>query len=176
MDRRDEVLALLLDELGIGVAELQTFRGRRCLQKAVYLVQHPPLNRDFGFRYNLYIRGPYSPELADAGYRIVAEQEGSKQVRRQVKLKEDFASQLRDLRRHFAGVQGASLDADLMEVAATLHFLWTHTFNGIAPAAARMDRVRTWIAQNKAELLGRVHEALQKVCALGMLPREVCAL
>jgi hypothetical protein len=66
-------LLWLATELGIDNRELtkkENFSARMKLQKASFLLHHldvPPFNR---FRFNMYLRGPYSSELAVQYYNL----------------------------------------------------------------------------------------------------------
>ena len=60
MDRQQISLKLALDALGESLA-LESFDERMALQKIIYLTQHAGVH--LGYRYNWYLRGPYSPEL-----------------------------------------------------------------------------------------------------------------
>ena len=169
MERRDQVLAVFLDALGIGSDDLATFDGRKRLQKAIYLVEQAPFNRDFGFRYNLYIRGPYCSELADAGYRLLADQKGWVEARAQLRLSEDCAADLASIRSAFGEKQGGRLDHELLELAATAHFLFHHTFGYIENTTDRRTAVAAWVNENKPGLKGILEEAVGKLVALAMI-------
>jgi len=53
---------------------IKTFEDRVRLQKFVYLAKH--FGIDLKYNFNLYIRGPYSSELADDYYKIERDYEG----------------------------------------------------------------------------------------------------
>jgi hypothetical protein len=67
MEPRLQALKALLDALGVG-AEISTVADRKRIQKAVYLGQRAGAN--LGYRFGWYVRGPYSPPLADAYYAL----------------------------------------------------------------------------------------------------------
>jgi len=56
-----------LESIGFNF-DVNRFNHRLKLQKYVYLARRYGI--DFGYHYNLYIRGPYSPELASDYYSI----------------------------------------------------------------------------------------------------------
>ena len=56
-----------LENIGFNF-DVNRFNHRLKLQKYVYLARRYGI--DLGYRYNLYIRGPYSPELADDYYSV----------------------------------------------------------------------------------------------------------
>lgn len=168
MDTRDEVLALFLDELGIDAAALGSFEGRKRLQKAIYLLQQAPFSWNFGFQYNLYIRGPYSPALAAAGYRLLEAEEEWQQVRSARSLKEECRSDIEELRRQFASGQDA-MDADLLEIAATLHFLVGYTYRYLEQSGERLAAARAWIQESKPALANQLPQAENSLRHLEML-------
>lgn len=59
-------LGLLLQD--IGNFDMSSFRGRLLFQKTVQLLQS--FGIDLGYRYNWYLRGPYSPDLAKVGFEL----------------------------------------------------------------------------------------------------------
>lgn len=61
MNKGRILLKLILDEIGLGKLELNTFSKRLNLQKKIYLLQLTGL--DLRYRYNWYLRGPYCPSL-----------------------------------------------------------------------------------------------------------------
>jgi uncharacterized protein YwgA len=66
LPKRLEVLGGLLHRLGS--FDMSTFRGRLILQKTVYLMQS--MGIFLGYRFNWYVYGPYSPELARHGFEL----------------------------------------------------------------------------------------------------------
>jgi uncharacterized protein YwgA len=60
MDRKQIGLKLTLDALGVPL-RLDSFDDRMALQKTIYLCQQAGVH--LGYRYNWYLRGPYSPDL-----------------------------------------------------------------------------------------------------------------
>ena len=168
MDRRDKVLALFVDALGLVEGDLRTFEGRIKFQKAIYLLQQPPFERDFGFQHNLYIKGPYSPALAAAGYRLLDQREAWQAASTQLQLVDDCAQDIERLRHAFRQ-QPNGLDGDLLELAATIHFLVKDTFRHLPAGQARIDAARMWIEASKHDLVGRFDEAAGRLRDLEML-------
>jgi len=162
MDKQEQVLALFLDALEIGRGDLSTFDGRKSFQKAVYLLQQPPFKRDFGFRYNLYIKGPYSPSLANAGYRLLQNPDQWEQVRQQMTLRADCKRDIEAVRSEFARPDG-SLDHEMLELAATLHFLLQDTFGYVSDPRQREDEARRWLEQNKPTLAPHFDQAMSRL-------------
>ena len=52
----------------IGGFDMDTFDGRLTFQKTIQLLQSFGIN--LGYRYNWYLRGPYSPDLAKDGFKL----------------------------------------------------------------------------------------------------------
>lgn len=67
MESSQIALKLLLDSLGISPA-IKTVNQRMAVQKGVYIAQLAGV--DFGYRYNWYVRGPYSPALTRDYYAL----------------------------------------------------------------------------------------------------------
>ncbi len=67
---RARYLKGLFERLGISFS-IDTFEDRLRMQKLVYMLQlNKHLNAFLGYDFNMYLAGPYSPELADAYYYI----------------------------------------------------------------------------------------------------------
>ena len=66
LSKRLEVLGGLLRRLDS--FDMSTFKGRLILQKTVYLMQS--MGIFLGYRFNWYVYGPYSPELARHGFEL----------------------------------------------------------------------------------------------------------
>ena len=65
-------LKLILDAMGVGTG-IDDVNARKEKQKAVYLAKI--LGVDLGYSYGWYVRGPYSPSLANDYYELQASQE-----------------------------------------------------------------------------------------------------
>ena len=65
MEMKLVLLKLFLDKLGIS-SEIDTFEKRKTIQKAVYLGQLTDV--DLSYRFGWYLKGPYSPSLAEDYY------------------------------------------------------------------------------------------------------------
>lgn len=73
MDRQQIGLKLTLDALDLPL-RLDSFNDRMALQKTIYLCQQAGVH--LGYRYNWYLRGPYSPDLTRDAFDLKAK-EGS---------------------------------------------------------------------------------------------------
>jgi len=61
MDRQQIGLKLTLDAINMMPLRLDEFNDRMVIQKTIYLCQAAGVH--LGYRYNWYLRGPYSPDL-----------------------------------------------------------------------------------------------------------------
>jgi len=71
MDRQQISFKLTLDALGLTL-RLDSFDDRMALQKTIYLCQQAGVH--LGYRYNWYLRGPYSPDLTRDAFDLKAKQ------------------------------------------------------------------------------------------------------
>ena len=68
MDKDHILLKLMLDRIGFGNIEIDTFEKRKILQKKIYLLQLTGVDLDY--RYNWYLQGPYCPSLAHTAFNL----------------------------------------------------------------------------------------------------------
>jgi len=162
MGNREKAVYLVLKALGVGVDRLRGFDGRRMLQKAIYLLQDGPHRWDFGFHYNLYLRGPYSPSLADTGYQLLENFAAEEPKLAALSLKDECIWDIGRIRAAFESRQG-ELDPDLLEVAATIRFLCGHTYSYLPAEADRVEHARDWIRKNKPLIADHLETALSKL-------------
>ena len=144
MPQQYEVLSVLMREMGIPIRDLRYFQGRKRLQKTVYFAQLSKFGVDLGYGYSLYIHGPYSQGLAEAGYRIRSEEQHCSQFASSHEFRPGIVAGLRRLR-HFikAGQQRVADETNFLELAATLHYLWTVSFKHIPPKDRRKPTLAT---------------------------------
>jgi uncharacterized protein YwgA len=64
----EKIVCKLLKSLGLSQINAESFENRLRYQKIIYLLQYFDL--PVGFRFNWYVRGPYSPPLTDIIYSI----------------------------------------------------------------------------------------------------------
>lgn len=107
------LVRLLSKELGYTFNVDSEFENRLKLQKYVYLADRFGLNS--GYVFNLYIYGPYSPDLA-ADYYALAE---NKPLLPEAELPEEF-----DAHKFIRFVRGK--DSDWLSIAATLILVYEH--------------------------------------------------
>lgn len=68
IERAQAAVRLLMDDLGLDIKS--EFDGRLVLQKVTYLLQETGVN--FGYSFNWYKHGPYSPGLTQDAYEAAA--------------------------------------------------------------------------------------------------------
>jgi hypothetical protein len=68
VDKDHILLKLVLDRIGFGDIEIDTFEKRKILQKKIYLLQLT--GTDLRYRYNWYLQGPYCPALANDAFTL----------------------------------------------------------------------------------------------------------
>lgn len=121
MNKERILLKLVMDEIGLRL-KLDTFPDRLILQKKLYLVQAAGL--DLGYRYNWYLKGPYSPSLtADA---FLLEEEIASNERDYTEY--ELAERARDQALRATGVwelpEGQQIEPDLwLELLSSVHYL-----------------------------------------------------
>ncbi len=118
MDRGQIALKLSLDSLRLGF-QIDDFRDRFILQKAVYLVQAAGVH--LGYYYQWYLHGPYSPSLTRDAYPMSAELASGMDESQGWKLGEHSRKRLEHIQNL---VQGPQEDrARWLELLASVHFL-----------------------------------------------------
>ena len=85
------LLKLFLDKLGIE-PEIDTFDERKTIQKAVYLGQLTGV--DLSYRFGWYLKGPYSPSLAEDYYHLADELEIGDESYEDYQLKKSLSDRL----------------------------------------------------------------------------------
>ena len=165
MGNREKALYLVLRALGVDAARLRDFDGRRIAQKTVYLLQEGPHEWDFGYQYNLYLRGPYSPALADTGYRLLESVTVAEAA--DLSLKDECIVDIERTSRAFTP-PGGELNADLLEVAATVAFLCKYTYGYLPTREEKLASAKAWLSKNKPSLASRFDEAVAGLEKLGM--------
>jgi uncharacterized protein YwgA len=112
------VLKLILDALGVS-AKPESLQARKAIQKAVYLAQSA--GAPLGYSYGWYVKGPYSPSLAQ-DYYALSRQEGGVHG---FQLNDAVRTSLSKLGRPAQLPAGVKLsEADWLELLASVHFLY----------------------------------------------------
>ncbi len=91
MEMKLVLLKLFLDKLGIE-PEIDTFDERKTIQKAVYLGQLTGV--DLSYRFGWYLKGPYSPSLAEDYYHLADELEIGDESYEDYQLKKSLSDRL----------------------------------------------------------------------------------
>jgi hypothetical protein len=157
---------LFAQGLGVAFSDLGHFDGRKKFQKLIYLLQQPPFGKDLGYRYNLYIHGPYSPDLAADGYAVAENRVRFRQLVRRYHLKPQAQAVLDDLKARF--LKGDEWDASFLELCATLHFLYSCTYVYV-PVTTRLHFARAAAKRMKPHLAERIPECVQALKSAKML-------
>mgnify|MGYP001626436240 CR=1 FL=1 len=149
MSERRRILSsfikLLKDE---GIFELnpEDFESRLNLQKYVFIARRFGL--DLGYDFPMYIRGPYSPDMADDYYSLPSETEPLPEFD-----KEGFLNLVK------------GKDFDWLDACATILMIYEDTGN-LEWAIERTAELKPWISKEKIE---KVVEDLRKA---GLIGRE----
>lgn len=119
------ILALILSRIGISdFSEIQNdIDLRKRIQKSIYILQLDKFKFDIGYQYNLYLAGPYSPQLSNDYYDIADESTMYSNMVKHLKFKKDAEKKLKQF------IDKFDEDYDLLECFATLHFLITYTYS-----------------------------------------------
>ncbi len=94
MEMKLVLLKLFLDKLGIS-SEIDTFEKRKTIQKAVYLGQLTDV--DLSYRFGWYLKGPYSPSLAEDYYHLADELEIDDKGYEEYQLKKSLSDRLEEV-------------------------------------------------------------------------------
>jgi uncharacterized protein YwgA len=127
-----------LSELGIN-PKMETFSERKRVQKTVYLLDKV-FGMNFGYSYNWYLHGPYSPEVADIIFGVL---EGRKNI--------DFSSgtlsneDLRKIGKMKAFLGNDLTSNDTLELLVSVHFLLDCTLNN----ESRKEEIIKFLNQKK---------------------------
>jgi len=109
---RVEMLAKVLS--AFRDTSVSDFRARLILQKRVYLLQI--LGADLNYRFNWYLRGPYSPDLTRDAFTLL----GRDNAASEATVPHNFGDIIKDFK-VWAGSR--SDDARWLEIVASLHYL-----------------------------------------------------
>jgi len=110
----DRLLTLRGTLKRIGNFDSSTFEGRLIFQKTVYFLQ--VFKFDFGYKFNWYVYGPYSKELADDGFSIT-DTNSSKEIKF---VNDDFEKRFSVL---LAFLGSRKNDPKWLELLASIDFL-----------------------------------------------------
>jgi len=119
MDRQQIAVKLTVDGLGLPF-NIDGFKDRLIMQKAVYLAQAAGVN--LGYFYQWYLYGPYSPSLTRDEFAIAADIASGMDDSKRWKLDEASSQQLVGIRDIFLEPERDNL-ARKLELLASVHFL-----------------------------------------------------
>ena len=119
MDRQQIGVKLAIDGVKLPF-QIDSFRDRLIMQKAVYLAQAAGIN--LGYYYHWYLYGPYSPSLTRDEYAIAADISADLDESKGWKLDERSSQRLEEIRSLFTGLERDKL-AKKLELLASVHFL-----------------------------------------------------
>jgi uncharacterized protein YwgA len=119
MNRQQIGLKLTLNTLGLPLA-LDTFADRMVIQKTIYLCQMAGIH--LGYRYNWYLRGPYSPDLTRDAFELNAKQDSWFDEATGSKLDDTSIKILNSIDPLWSGTSSANLPRRL-ELLASVLFL-----------------------------------------------------
>lgn len=138
MDRQLVVLKRFVEALG-EPADISSLDARKRFQKAVYLGQVAGV--DLGYRYGWYVRGPYSPPLANDYYALASALETKEKVPNNIVWKPEAAKKLKAVKELLQKPKEVKLDeADWYELLASWHFLLTVSSKKRSEARERMQK------------------------------------
>jgi uncharacterized protein YwgA len=136
--RRAEILSSFvkfLSEAGFRF-DLEDFDSRLKLQKYVFLARKFGL--DLGYKFSMYIRGPYSPDLAQDYYNL---------PKRGADIPDSF-----DRKGFLELVKGK--DRAWLEAAATILMIYEDT-SDLSWAIERTSELKPWISKERIEEIAR---------------------
>ena len=119
MDRQQIGVKLAIEGLKLSF-NIDSFRDRLIMQKAVYLAQTAGVN--LGYYYQWYLYGPYSPSLTRDEYAIATDIAFGMDESEGWKLDDQSSQRLKKIRNICAGLEGDEL-ARKLELLASVHFL-----------------------------------------------------
>jgi uncharacterized protein YwgA len=161
------ILNAYLTELGVP-PRIKTLNDRIRVQKAIYLAQ--AAGADLDYDYNWYLRGPYSPELANDYYKLSEAifmnkiPAGSQGTADGPKLKDSYIVTLKSLAPIIVPPEDFDRpQEDWLELVSSLHFLQTKK-------SMSLDAARNVIRKTKAHLVEYVGRAQEKLRELNLLP------
>jgi uncharacterized protein YwgA len=129
MDRGQIALKLSIDSLGLKF-QIDDFRDRLILQKAVYLVQAAGVH--LGYYYQWYLHGPYSPSLTRDEYAVAADISAGLDDSKGWTLDAISLDKLGRLSSMFNESDRGKL-ATKLELLASVHFLMFHGQTSLTP-------------------------------------------
>jgi uncharacterized protein YwgA len=155
------ILALILNRLDIDFSTIENdIDVRKKIQKSIYILQLEKFDFNLGYRYNLYLAGPYSPELSDDYYKLAADSTMYSQIVQSLNFQDFAERKITEFKNTFRG------NYELLECFSTLHFLITNTFSYIDDSTHRMEKAKNHLFKIKLDFKRKtpiVDEALRLI-------------
>ncbi len=146
MDNKQIVLKLFVQGLGIE-GEINNFQARKDFQKAVLLGQSLS-GVDLGYRFNWYLHGPYSPELARDYYQLAEAIEFGDKEYENHSLRDSVRGKLDRIRSLFVVPRKVQLQqSDWLELLASWHYLRSISKYDKDKALKTITRTKCHLAQ-----------------------------
>ncbi len=146
MEPRLLALKALLAELKVPTA-IGTIGERKRIQKAVYLAQRSGV--DLGYRFGWYVRGPYSPPLADTYYALADALAAETEPRETPQLHPMLKERLVQLPSVLAPPRGVALaPEDWLELLASWDYLLSVSGLDDNQATLRLEHEKPELAQH----------------------------
>lgn len=118
-NRRELILANILNLLKYDTINMNEFNNRIIYQKIVYLLQY--LGISLGYRFNWYIRGPYSPLLTKTLYNLSEKLELQQSgIKKELKNINEIEKRIEGLKKT---LEYHHNDAIFLEVLASLAYI-----------------------------------------------------
>ncbi len=136
----------MLEECNIHRFNPDKFISRLRLQKYVYLANF--FGIDLGYSYNLYLRGPYSPDLAEDYYSLTEMDKVEREVERAIPNFDEFANFVR------------GKDHKWLEIASTILFIWEK--NNMRKGWENEEELKTFIINRTSDIKSRVGKPFVK--------------
>lgn len=141
---KEKILSRVLDILKLGQPNMEEFSNRLRLQKLIYLLQASGLSLGYGF--NWYVRGPYSPDLAQVLFEIYSN-ETIYEESKDIKFK-DHDAIVANLEKFSSNIGEEINNITYLEVLASLHYINKVIFSG----KGRFDDLRRRLLEAKPSL------------------------
>ena len=165
MDRQQIGLKLTIDELGL-LFQIDSFKDRLILQKAVYLAQAAGVN--LGYYHHWYLYGPYCPALTRDEYAIDNERSHGMDDSQSWKLDNESIAILQKLKGIFTDLERKDLSRKL-ELLASVHFL----VHRKQVARDRIEEIVDTLKRFQKDFnANEVQEALGELTKYGLLPGQ----
>lgn len=157
MDASRIELNLVLEQLGLPNAKLDSFSERFNVQKRVYLTQI--MGYDLGYHFNWYLRGPYSRHLTEDAFTMRDELSAGDKDADNYELSTDGVTKIKKALELCALPKTIKIEQDKwLELLASLHYL-KHIAYWDAKTDKNFDAVFAKLVDSKPHFSGARAEA-----------------